>query len=147
MPDVLDGIAGGIPQGHRSTGMSSPLTIATPDEAQAEKPTKGKRKRRPNTDLRAITGHWADISLLKLQRPEILKTIIYQLGLKRPIREIASHNRVSGATVLAVLNDPEHAPKIQARREHFTTQARNALQLGIERTVEEWSDPLPPVFK
>src|SRR4051812_13721457 len=92
-------------------------------------------------NLRHVKNHWADISVMRLKRPEVLRTIIYQLGLKRPIREIAKLNRVTGGTVLMVLNDPEHGPKIQAQREHFTTQARNALRLGIEATVEKYSDP------
>ncbi len=86
---------------------------------------------------------------MRLKRPDVIKPIIHMLGLSRPIREIAKVCRVSNSTVLAVLNDPEHAPKIQSQRAHFTTQAKNALRLGIEATVEKYSAPkakAPPIF-
>lgn len=107
-----------------------------------EPPTEKRDKRRKHL-------HIADVSKMRLTRPDVIRPIVHMLGLRRPVREIARVCGVSNGTVLEVLNDPTHGPKVQEQRAHFATQVRNALRLGIEATVQKYADPkskAPPVF-
>ncbi len=117
--------------------MSTLTTTAAPDEVEVKR------------DKRRKHLHIADVSKMRLSRPDVIGPIIHMLGLRRPIHEISKVCRVSNGTVLEVLNDPEHGPKIQEQRAHFATQVRNALRLGIEATVKKYAEPkakAPPVF-